>query len=175
MLSLVPFTRNALTPTGLTCLRSLSSVVCGMSCVGEITAKLVYCDTFLPVTAATMQFLLPPGEKEVQLQNIGDCQQQQQQQKPTTNKQTKQNKTKPYPKLVQRLHAQFAATSHLGNGLERVQAHCSSARLNRLMSAIRCTSGRLVGLVVKESASRAEHPGFESRLRRDFSGVESYH
>ena len=33
---------------------------------------------------------------------------------------------------------------------------------------------RLVGLVVKTSASRAEVPGFESRLRRDFSGVESY-
>ena len=33
---------------------------------------------------------------------------------------------------------------------------------------------RLVGLVVKESASRAEDPGFESHLRRDFSGVESY-
>ena len=33
---------------------------------------------------------------------------------------------------------------------------------------------RLVGLVVKASASRAEGPGFESRLRRDFFGVESY-
>ena len=33
---------------------------------------------------------------------------------------------------------------------------------------------RLVGLVVKASASRAEDPGFESRLRRDFIGVESY-
>ena len=33
---------------------------------------------------------------------------------------------------------------------------------------------RLVGLVVKASASRAEDPGFESRLRRDFSGVEPY-
>ena len=33
---------------------------------------------------------------------------------------------------------------------------------------------RLVGLVVKASASRAEDPGFESRLRRHFSGVESY-
>ena len=33
---------------------------------------------------------------------------------------------------------------------------------------------RLVGLVVKVSASRAEDPGFESRLRRDFFGVESY-
>ena len=32
---------------------------------------------------------------------------------------------------------------------------------------------RLIGLVVKASASRAEYPGFESRLRWDFSGVES--
>ena len=40
---------------------------------------------------------------------------------------------------------------------------------------LECTSGdRLVGLVVKASASRAEDPGFESRLRRDFFGVESY-
>ena len=31
-------------------------------------------------------------------------------------------------------------------------------------------SHRLVGLVVKASASRTEDPGFESRLRRDFSG-----
>ena len=29
---------------------------------------------------------------------------------------------------------------------------------------------RLAGLVVKASASGAEDPGFESRLRRDFSG-----
>ena len=36
------------------------------------------------------------------------------------------------------------------------------------------THNRLVGLVVKASASRAEDPGFESRLRRDFFGVESY-
>ena len=33
---------------------------------------------------------------------------------------------------------------------------------------------RLVGLVVKASASRAEEPRFESRLRRDFFRVESY-
>ena len=31
-------------------------------------------------------------------------------------------------------------------------------------------SDRLGGLVVKASASRAEDPGFKSRLRRDFSG-----
>ena len=29
---------------------------------------------------------------------------------------------------------------------------------------------RFVGLVVKASTSRVEDPGFESRLRRDFSG-----
>ena len=33
---------------------------------------------------------------------------------------------------------------------------------------------RLVGLVVKASPSRAEDPGFGSRLCRDFFGVESY-
>ena len=33
---------------------------------------------------------------------------------------------------------------------------------------------RLVGLVVKASASGVEDPGFESCLRRDFFGVESY-
>ena len=38
-----------------------------------------------------------------------------------------------------------------------------------------CCSCRFVGkLEVKASASRAEDPGFESRLRRDFPGVESY-
>ena len=36
------------------------------------------------------------------------------------------------------------------------------------------TYNRLVGLVVKASASRAEDPGFESRLPREFFGVESY-
>ena len=41
----------------------------------------------------------------------------------------------------------------------------------RLLSA---GSDRLVGLVGKASASRAEDRGFESRLRRDFFGVESY-
>ena len=35
-------------------------------------------------------------------------------------------------------------------------------------------SHRLGGLVVKASAAGAEDPGFESRLRRDFFGVESY-
>ena len=33
---------------------------------------------------------------------------------------------------------------------------------------------RLVGLVVTVSAARAEDPGFQSCLHRDFSGLESY-
>ena len=45
---------------------------------------------------------------------------------------------------------------------------------NPILSAIVISSPpfthRLGGLVVKASASRAEDPGFESRLRRDFSG-----
>ena len=36
------------------------------------------------------------------------------------------------------------------------------------------TVHRLIGLVVKASASRAKDPGFESRLRWDFFGVKSY-
>ena len=35
-------------------------------------------------------------------------------------------------------------------------------------------ASRLVGLVVKASAPRTEDPGFESRLRRELSRVESY-
>ena len=33
-----------------------------------------------------------------------------------------------------------------------------------------CTTDRLGGLVVRASTSRTENPGFEFRLRRDFSG-----
>ena len=42
------------------------------------------------------------------------------------------------------------------------------------LSACRLPVNRLVGLVVKVSASRADDPGLESLFRRDFSGVESY-
>ena len=44
----------------------------------------------------------------------------------------------------------------------------------RVLDAVLFQCDRLVGLVVKASASRAEGPGFESRWRRDFFGVESY-
>ena len=49
---------------------------------------------------------------------------------------------------------------------------CRIVRLSDRLSV--SVNDRLVGLVVKASASRAEDPGFESRLRRDFSGIESY-
>ena len=42
------------------------------------------------------------------------------------------------------------------------------------ITAIILLWNRLVGSVVKASTSREEDPGFESRLRRDFSGVESH-
>ena len=44
------------------------------------------------------------------------------------------------------------------------QRSCSSNLLSYPLT------DRLVSLVVKASASRAEGPGFKSRLRRDFSG-----
>ena len=47
----------------------------------------------------------------------------------------------------------------------------SEPTLSRRWSAF---DDRLVGLVVKASTSRAEGPGLESRLRRDFFGAESY-
>ena len=47
-------------------------------------------------------------------------------------------------------------------------------RKTRNVQSVCPSRNRLVGLVVKASASRAEGPGFESRLRRDFFGVESY-
>ena len=42
------------------------------------------------------------------------------------------------------------------------------------VDCIVCTCHLLVGLEVKASASRAEDPGFESRFRREFFGVDSY-
>ena len=49
--------------------------------------------------------------------------------------------------------------------------HCKrSLGTNYLSYPITVFQDRLVGLVVKASASGAEDPGFESRLRRDFSG-----
>ena len=55
-----------------------------------------------------------------------------------------------------------------------VQKHVAARALQTFALARARRIYRLVGLVVKASASRAEGPGFESRLRRDFFGVESY-
>ena len=48
--------------------------------------------------------------------------------------------------------------------------HSAYPQNDQSISAKRIGHYRLVGLVVKASASRAEDPGFESRLRWDFSG-----
>ena len=56
----------------------------------------------------------------------------------------------------------------------RLVEHKQSGTVTMVHSAERThEEDCLVGLVVKASASRAKDPGFESRLRRDFSGVES--
>ena len=52
---------GAFTDSGLTCLRSLGSSQC---CTEETTAKLVYFHSLVPITAVTMQFLLPTGQKK---------------------------------------------------------------------------------------------------------------
>ena len=38
--------------------------LCSMCCSEETTAKLVYCDSSLPVTVVAMQFLFLPGQKK---------------------------------------------------------------------------------------------------------------
>ena len=60
-----------------------------------------------------------------------------------------------------------------GDGGERVFVYLPLSSCMSFSRRPPCAD-RLVGLVVKASASRAEGPGFESRLRRDFFGVESY-
>ena len=53
--------------------------------------------------------------------------------------------------------------------------HCDKRDFQRPAVASVVRSGnRFVGLVVKAPVSREEDLGFESRLRRDISGVESY-
>ena len=50
-----------------------------------------------------------------------------------------------------------------------IEEHYKTRR-KKSIRVSQCTH-RLVGLVVTASASKAEDPGFESRLRRDFYGV----
>ena len=54
------------------------------------------------------------------------------------------------------------------------ESQCQILPARRASKTVYTSTDRLVGLVVKVYASRAEDPGFKSRLRRDFSGVESY-
>ena len=56
--------------------------------------------------------------------------------------------------------------------LSRVTSSSGGVQVEQFISTLWCD--RLVGLVVEASTSRAEDPGFESRLPRDFSGVYSY-
>ena len=70
-----------------------------------------------------------------------------------------QNLISPRHELTGLTHKLLSPTHGLANSMK-----CLAHFMN---------SHRLVGLVVRESASRAEDPGFESRLHRDFFGIES--
>ena len=58
--------------------------------------------------------------------------------------------------------------SQVGVEFDRLKSTAGTLRLGLTISS---QTDRLVGLVVKKSASRTEDPEFESRLRLDFSGL----
>ena len=62
--------------------------------------------------------------------------------------------------------------TQVANFIAKGTIFCSLCTCNSLVDYI--LPNRLVGLVVTASVPGAEDPGFESRLRRDFSWVESY-
>ena len=75
------------------------------------------------------------------------------------------------PFLVRSIsRAQALSPRAAGNWM--VQHRFSS--LSHSLSDVVSSCDHLVGLVVKASATRVEDPGSNCRLRRDFSGVESY-
>ena len=78
--------------------------LCGLYCVEETTAILVYCDSFLKVTILTFT-----KTKEVRCnnENNGDC---------LTKTKTKRNEKN--TKLVERLQAEFVVTIYLEHGPE---------------------------------------------------------
>ena len=58
---------------------------------------------------------------------------------------------------------------------DKIDNECSEGAVQDSVTiASLCCKDRLLGLVVKASASRVEDPVFESCLRRDFSRVESH-
>ena len=63
-------------------------------------------------------------------------------------------------------------TSALSSQYLRVSVSADSATVPKTFRSL--SRDRLVGLVVEAFASRAEDPRFESRLSRNFFGVESY-
>ena len=76
-------------------------------------------------------------------------------------------------RVLGRMEGQATGEGLLSRPQPRPSVYSSSVVVCESQAISRHTY-RLVGLVVKASASRAEDPGYESRLRRDFSGVESY-
>ena len=78
----------------------------------------------------------------------------------------------PFSNWVYRLHSGQLQNGEGGGG--GVGGRRERERRVHVCDSILSSLHRLGGLVVKASASRAEDPGFESCLRRDFFWVESY-
>ena len=78
--------------------------------------------------------------------------------------------SKLYPVYEVRTTYVFRATIDPRSQMKEVVNYAISS----LRYSLRAAGDRLVGLVVKASTSREDDPGFESRLRRNFSGDESY-
>ena len=77
--------------------------------------------------------------------------------------------------MMSALHGHISDSPTLNLYVWALSLLCPVLNLNRITCSVlfslwRLTANchRLVGLVVRASASRVEDPGFESRLRRDF-------
>ena len=72
-------------------------------------------------------------------------------------------------------HVAWTFSHQTNNNKCSKSCHCSHFPCHRLTAFfLLLINYRLVGQVVKVSASRAEEPGFQFRLRREFFGDKSY-
>ena len=148
---------------------------CGLCCVEETTTSKVYCDGVLPIAVlsdnaivtstwtkrgVTTKTLTTKGER-CNHQNIHDCKKKKKKKKKKERERERERYYLPiylsiYISLYTHTHTHIHTHTHT-----HPRTHPPPHRPPRWPSG-------------KAAALRAEDPGFESRLRRDFFGVESY-
>ena len=119
--------------------------------------------------------------------NMSAMQQQQQQQQQQSMVGTKnfnaqmnsRNAAQRFPPPAAQAGPKFAPSAFIQQSMQPGEEsgeclYCVSAALTCVCLHLPSLFNCLIGLVVKALASGAEDPGFESRLRLDFLGVESY-